>query len=121
MMPARWGRYTRVASPLARPSILLKVHFKYLCLELSNVLVAVGQTDAFYIAVRPMFIGGTISLALILKYKPETRYTARLAFGVRVTAMQRHDRLHDCQSKAGSALGARTTGIGSIETLKHMG
>ena len=57
----------------------------------------------------------------VLKGKVEARYTARLAFGVRVTSMQCHDGLHDRQSKAGSSLGARTTGIGSIEALEQVG
>ena len=121
MTPARWGRYTHVASPAAHSPILLKANFKYFCLELSNVLVTVGQNVAFYIAVQPMFVGGTIGLPPVLKHKAEARYSARLDFGIRVTSMQGHDRLHDRQSKAGSALSVRTTGVGSIEALEHMG
>ena len=121
MTPARWRRYTHVASPAAHSLILLKASSKYLCLELSNVLVTVGQTVAFHIAVQPMFVGGAIGLPQVLKHKAEARYSARLDFGIRVTVMQRHDRLHYRQSEAGSALGARTTGVGSIEALEHMG
>lgn len=120
-MPARWVRYTRVAYPSARSSLHLKADIKYLWLELSNVFVAVGQIIASYIAVQPMFVGGTIVLPPVLKDKTKARYIARMAFGVRVTSVQRHDRLHDCQSKAGSALGARTTGVGSIEATEQMG
>ena len=100
--------------------MLLKANFKYLCLELSNVFVAVKQTIASYVAVQPMFVGGMIVLPPVPKDKVEARYTARLAFGVRVTSMQRHDRLHDRQSKAGSTQGARTTGIGSIKALEQV-